>query len=245
MLNRILGFVYGLLLGNCGYQTDRKIYDQSDITRRLHSSGDLHATKLQTRLLAAARIIRAMQTKYALLLALKIAVMLLMITIVIELEYHIRPLYWRIIKLICFFIEQGLVWIYTFISFGFSLISILLKIALTSASAFCYVFRSFVQTVDFLVKAIIRVGILLITCSLGVLITCSHTTKNKTKSFNPNDSRMGEYIRAISVSYMIVHFKLPNQFIYNCTTNENVVIENVRRFPGMSVYSTQPILNCY
>ena len=24
-----LGFVYGLLLGNCGYQTDRKIYDQS------------------------------------------------------------------------------------------------------------------------------------------------------------------------------------------------------------------------
>ena len=29
-----LGFVYGLLLGNCGYQTDRKIYDQS----KIHSS---------------------------------------------------------------------------------------------------------------------------------------------------------------------------------------------------------------
>ena len=29
-----LGFVYGLLLGNCGYQTDREIYDQSEI----HSS---------------------------------------------------------------------------------------------------------------------------------------------------------------------------------------------------------------
>ena len=26
-----LGFVYGLLLGNCGYQTDRKIYDQTEI----------------------------------------------------------------------------------------------------------------------------------------------------------------------------------------------------------------------
>ena len=192
-----------------------------------------------------ARIIRAMQTKYALLLALKIAVMLLMITIAIELEYHIRPLYWRIIKLICFFIEQGLVWIYTFISFGFSLISFLLKIALTSASAFCYVFRSFVQIVDFLLKAIIRVAILLITCSLGVLITCSHTIKNETKRFIPNDSRMGEYIRAISVSYMIVYFKLPTQFFSNCTTDENVVIENVRCFPGMRVSSTQPILNCY
>ena len=186
-----------------------------------------------------------MQTKYALLLALKIAVMLLMITIAIELEYHIRPLYWRIIKLICSFIEQGLVWIYTFISFGFSLISFLLKIALTSASAFCYVFRSFVQTVDFLLKAIIRVAILLITCSLGVLITCSHTIKNETKRFITNDSRMGEYIRAISVPYMIVYFKLPTQFFSNCTTDENVVIENVRCFPGMRVSSTQPILNCY
>lgn len=186
-----------------------------------------------------------MQTKHALLLALKIAVMLLMITIAIELEYHIRPLYWRIIKLICFFIEQGLVWIYTFISFGFSLISFLLKIALTSASAFCYVFRSFVQTVDFLLKTIIRVATLLITCSLGILITCSITIKDKTKGFNPNDSRMGEYIRAILVSYTIVYFKLPTQFVSNCTTGENVVIENVRCFPGMRVPSTQSILNCY
>ena len=47
-----LGFVYGLLLGNCGYQTDRKIYDQSEIVVRLHSSRDLRvarATNLQTR----------------------------------------------------------------------------------------------------------------------------------------------------------------------------------------------------
>ena len=35
-----LGFVYGLLLGNCGYQTDRKIYDQSEITVRLRSLRD-------------------------------------------------------------------------------------------------------------------------------------------------------------------------------------------------------------
>ena len=28
-------FVYGLLLGNCGYQTDIKNYDQSDISARL------------------------------------------------------------------------------------------------------------------------------------------------------------------------------------------------------------------
>ena len=42
MLNMVsLGFVYGLLLGNCGYQTDRKIYDQSEITVRLRSSRDL------------------------------------------------------------------------------------------------------------------------------------------------------------------------------------------------------------
>ena len=31
-----LGFVYGLSLGNCGHQTDRKIYDQSEIEVRLH-----------------------------------------------------------------------------------------------------------------------------------------------------------------------------------------------------------------
>ncbi|CAH3133259.1 unnamed protein product [Porites lobata] len=31
-------FVYGLLLGNYGYQTDRKIYDQREIAARLRSS---------------------------------------------------------------------------------------------------------------------------------------------------------------------------------------------------------------
>ena len=44
MLNMAcLGFVYGLLLGNCGYQTDRKIYDQREIAVRLRSSRDTHA----------------------------------------------------------------------------------------------------------------------------------------------------------------------------------------------------------
>ena len=37
MLNGVFRFVYGLLLGNCGYQTDRKIYDQSEIAVRLWS----------------------------------------------------------------------------------------------------------------------------------------------------------------------------------------------------------------
>ena len=41
-----LGFVYGLLLGNCRYQTDRKIYDQSEIAVRLRSSRDTRATNL-------------------------------------------------------------------------------------------------------------------------------------------------------------------------------------------------------
>ena len=45
-------FVYGLLLGNCGYQNDRKIYDQSEIAARLRSSRNPRAarsTKLYTR----------------------------------------------------------------------------------------------------------------------------------------------------------------------------------------------------
>ena len=50
-------FVYGLLLGNYGYQTDIKIYDQSEIAVRLWSSRNpraARATKLYTR---SARII--------------------------------------------------------------------------------------------------------------------------------------------------------------------------------------------
>ena len=46
---RLLEFLYGLLLGNCGYQTDRKIYDQGEIALRLRSSRDkrtARATKL-------------------------------------------------------------------------------------------------------------------------------------------------------------------------------------------------------
>ena len=40
-----LEFVYGLLLGNCGYQTDRKIYDQSEIAVVLRSSHDPRAAR--------------------------------------------------------------------------------------------------------------------------------------------------------------------------------------------------------
>ena len=38
-------FVYGLLLGNCGYQTDRKIYDQSEIVARLRPSRNPRAAR--------------------------------------------------------------------------------------------------------------------------------------------------------------------------------------------------------
>ena len=40
MLMASLGFVCGLLLGNCGCQTDRMIYDQSEIALRLRFSRD-------------------------------------------------------------------------------------------------------------------------------------------------------------------------------------------------------------
>ena len=152
-----------------------------------------------------------MQTNYALVLALTIAVMIVMITIAIELVYHFRPFYWRIISLICFLIEQGLVWIYTFISFGFFLIfkffdamhlfcGFLLKIASIPGLAVYYVFRWFVKTFFFLLRAIIRIAILLIQCSLisivgilSVLIMTawSHNVKNETR-LNPNDSTTGE-----------------------------------------------------
>ena len=45
-------FVYCLLLGNCGYQNDRKIYNQSEIAARLRCSRNpraARATKLYTR----------------------------------------------------------------------------------------------------------------------------------------------------------------------------------------------------
>ena len=60
MLNMVsFGFVYGLLLGNCGYQTDRKIYDQREIAVRLRSSHDTRiarVTNLYTRFARSARI---------------------------------------------------------------------------------------------------------------------------------------------------------------------------------------------
>ena len=40
-----LGFVYGLLLGNFGDQTDRNIYDQSETAVRLRSSRDTRAAR--------------------------------------------------------------------------------------------------------------------------------------------------------------------------------------------------------
>ena len=120
-----LGFVYGLLLGNCGYQTDRKIYDQ----RASHSACDpfvICADKIiNSLLLATAKIIRAME--YAFFFVLTIAVL------------------WLIMKLSCFFIEQVFIWIYTFISFGFWLIFFPLGIASTSAFAVCSFSWSFVS----------------------------------------------------------------------------------------------------
>lgn len=149
-----------------------------------------------------------MQTNYALILVIRIAVMMLMITIAIELVYHFRPFYWRIISLICFLIEQGLVWIYTSISFGFLLIfkffdamrlfcGFLLEIA---SRAVHFVFRSFVKTFYFLLRAIIPITILLIKCSLislaGILSVLIMTAwgrnlKKETRR-NPNDSTTGE-----------------------------------------------------
>ena len=46
MLNMAsLGFVYGSLLGNCRYQTDRKIYDQREIAVPLRSSRDTRVAR--------------------------------------------------------------------------------------------------------------------------------------------------------------------------------------------------------
>ena len=155
-----LGFVHGLLLGNCGYQTDRKIYDQS----ASHSACDpfvICADKIiNSLLLAAAKIIRAME--YAFLFVLTIAVL------------------WLIMKLSCFFIEQVFIWIYTFISFGFWLIFFSLGIASTSAFAVCSFFWSFVG---------------FLACVLITFAVVSVWLDPK-----------GEYIREISVSYMIAYF---------------------------------------
>ena len=144
--------------------TDRKIYDQS----ASHSARDpfvIGADKIMNSLLlAAVRIIMAMQTKYACFLT--IAVMSL------------------IIKLICFFIEQALVWIYTFTSFGVLLVGFLLGIASTTALA---VYNTFLW--------------------FFVLLACVFITFAAISVWlNPNDLRTGEYIRAISVSHMIAYF---------------------------------------
>ena len=207
-------------------------------------------------LLAAARLIRAMQTKYI------IAVILLMIAIAIELTYHIiRPFYWRIIKLICFFefIEQGLVWIYTFISFGFLLISFLLKRVVTSASTVCYVFQWYVATFFSLLREIIQI---LIACDLltlaanlsPVLITWirgafHHNPRNETKRLNQNDSRTGQSIlEQFRFHIWLLTLVLITQFVSIATEqlhDENVVIENLQWFSRMLVSSSQPILNCY
>ena len=151
-----LGFVYGLLLGNCGYQTDRKIYDQS----ASHSACDPFVIwARQNHKLPFARGRENYQSssdEVAFLLTLTIAVMSL------------------IIKLICFF----MVWI--FISFGFlRLIGFLLGIASTTALSVWWFF-------------------VLLAC---VFIMCAAVNI----WLNPDDSRTGEYIGAISVSYMIAY----------------------------------------
>ena len=48
-------FVYGLLLGNCRYQTDRKIYDQSEIAARLRSSRNPRAARARQNYTLASR----------------------------------------------------------------------------------------------------------------------------------------------------------------------------------------------
>ena len=68
-----------------------------------------------------------------------------------------------------------------------------------------YVFWSFL-----LVCFRLTVGIVLIMILGGV--ACSSSPKNETKRLSPNDSRTGEYIRAISFSYMIVYFTFYAQF---------------------------------
>ena len=50
--------VYGLLLGKCGYQTDRKIYDQSEIAARLRSSRNPRAAR------ACDKIIHSLRENY-------------------------------------------------------------------------------------------------------------------------------------------------------------------------------------
>ena len=149
-----LGSVFmACCIGNCGYQTDRKIYDQS----ASHSACDpfvICAYKIiNSLLLAAARIIRAMV--YAFLFVLAIAAL------------------WLIMKLSCFFIELVFIWIYTFISFGFWLIFFLLRIV-------CSPFVGFLACV-LITFAVVSVWL------------------------NPNGSRTGEYIRAISVSCMVAY----------------------------------------
>ena len=154
-----LGFVYGLLLGDCGYQTYRKIYDQSTS----HSAWDPFVIcARQNYKLAFARGRENCQSnadEVAFLLALTIAVMSLLI------------------KLICFFIEQALVW--RFISFGVLLIAFLLGIA----STVCYILWWFFVLLAF------------------VFIMCAAVSV----WLNPDDSRTGEYTRAISVSCMIAY----------------------------------------
>lgn len=146
-------------LGNWGYQTDWKIYDQS----ASHSACDPFVIcARQNYKLAFARGRENYQSsadEVAFLLALTIAVMSL------------------IIKLICFSFEQALVW--TFISFGVLLIGFLMGIA----STVCYIF-----------------------CWFFVLLACLFITFAAVSVWlNPDESRTGEYIRAISVSYMIAY----------------------------------------
>ena len=153
-----LGIVYGSLLGNCGYQPIERFMTKAHRTPLAILSWSVH-DKYKLAFARGRENYQSNADEVAFLLALTIAVMLL------------------IIKLIYFFIEQALVWI--FISFGFLLIGFLLGIALAD----CYIFWWFF-----------------------VLLACVFITSAAVSVWlNPDDSRTGEYIRAISVSYMIAY----------------------------------------
>ena len=83
-------------------------------------------------------------------------------------------------RLIHSFIKQVFIWIYTFISFGFWLIFFRLGIVSGIALAVCLWYVGFLEWV-------------------------LNTFAVVTVWFDPNDSGKGEYVRAISVSYMIAY----------------------------------------
>ena len=180
-------------------------------------------------LLAAARIIRAMQTKNAFSLALKIAVMLLIMKLICSFiaEPGLVYIFWSFL-LVCIRLTAGIVLIplgvicvglnYNFVLLAAARIiramqtknafSLALKIAVMllimklicsfiAEQGLVYIFWSFL-----LVCFRLTAGIVLILAGVAFV----SGPKNETERLSPNDSRTGEYIRAISFLYMIVYF---------------------------------------